>query len=218
MGNGGKVVEQQRARELRARSWTLAEIAAELGVSKSSASLWTRGVNFEPRPRNRGHSSHKPHPLTVKKQAELERCRVEARDIAKSLSDRDFFIYGLTLYLGEGAKTEASGFRMANTSTAIMRSFVRWLRMFFDIDETRLRGRLYLHDDLDEHAAITHWSEALDVPLDQFQRSYRPVRRSDFKTSKHEFGCMSIGYGDVSIFRRVMAMNDAISCTFADPG
>jgi hypothetical protein len=41
MGYGGKVVEQRRARELRAESWTLAAIAAELGVSKSSVSLWS---------------------------------------------------------------------------------------------------------------------------------------------------------------------------------
>jgi hypothetical protein len=32
----GKTVEQQCARELRAQAWTLAEIADELGVSRSS--------------------------------------------------------------------------------------------------------------------------------------------------------------------------------------
>ena len=36
MGYGGKFVERERARELRAQSWTLKEIADALGVSKSS--------------------------------------------------------------------------------------------------------------------------------------------------------------------------------------
>ena len=36
MGYRGKVDEQNRARDLRAQSWTLDEIAAELGVAKSS--------------------------------------------------------------------------------------------------------------------------------------------------------------------------------------
>jgi orotate phosphoribosyltransferase-like protein len=40
MGYGGKVTEQHRARELRAQSWTLAEIAEELSVSRSSVSVW----------------------------------------------------------------------------------------------------------------------------------------------------------------------------------
>ena len=46
MGYGGKVVEQQRARELRAQAWTRQDIATELGVSKSSVSLWVRDVDF----------------------------------------------------------------------------------------------------------------------------------------------------------------------------
>jgi transcriptional regulator with XRE-family HTH domain len=45
MGYGGKVVEQQRARELRAQAWALQDIATELGVSKSSVSLWVRDVD-----------------------------------------------------------------------------------------------------------------------------------------------------------------------------
>jgi AraC-like DNA-binding protein len=48
MGYGGKVTERHRARELRAEAWTLKDIAAELGVSKSSVSLWVRDVDFVP--------------------------------------------------------------------------------------------------------------------------------------------------------------------------
>ena len=79
MGYGGKIDERRQARELRAQSWTLLDIARELGVSKSSVSVWVRDVEFVPKPRNRGHSSHKPHPLTVKKHAEIERCRRRSR-------------------------------------------------------------------------------------------------------------------------------------------
>jgi hypothetical protein len=44
MGYRSKVAEQERARELRAEAWALVEIANELGVSKSSVSLWVRDV------------------------------------------------------------------------------------------------------------------------------------------------------------------------------
>ena len=92
MGYGGKVHEQHRARELRAQAWTLAEIAAELGVSKSSVSLWVRDVDFVPRPRNRGHRTVKPHPLHVAKLAEIERCRVEGLERIGTLSEREFLV------------------------------------------------------------------------------------------------------------------------------
>ncbi len=41
-------MEQERARALRAEGYTMPEIATELGVSKSSVSLWTRDVEFAP--------------------------------------------------------------------------------------------------------------------------------------------------------------------------
>ncbi|MGH9245766.1 MAG: helix-turn-helix domain-containing protein, partial [Acidimicrobiales bacterium] len=44
MGYRGKVTEQERARELRAAGWTYNEICAELGVCKSSVSLWVRDI------------------------------------------------------------------------------------------------------------------------------------------------------------------------------
>lgn len=47
MGCRGKWKERERARELRSQAWPLEEIATELGVSKSSASIWTRDVEFE---------------------------------------------------------------------------------------------------------------------------------------------------------------------------
>jgi transposase len=51
MGYRGKVEEQERARALRAEGHTLADIAAKLGVAKSSVSLWVRDVPFTPSPR-----------------------------------------------------------------------------------------------------------------------------------------------------------------------
>jgi len=50
VGYRGKVEEHARARELRAQGLTLLDIATELGVSKSSVSVWVRDVEFTPSP------------------------------------------------------------------------------------------------------------------------------------------------------------------------
>jgi hypothetical protein len=54
MSYRGKVDEQEKARVLRARGHTLADIAQTLSVSKSSVSLWVRDVAFTPSPRRYG--------------------------------------------------------------------------------------------------------------------------------------------------------------------
>ena len=68
MGYRGKVDEQNRARDLRAEAWTLEEIATELGVAKSSVSLWVRDVMFEPKPKQRP-TFVPPNPLHLAKLA-----------------------------------------------------------------------------------------------------------------------------------------------------
>jgi transcriptional regulator with XRE-family HTH domain len=103
VGYGGKVPEQQRARELRAQSWTLQDIASKLGVSKSSVSLWVRDVEFVPNPRRRSHWTRtNPHPLHLAKLDEVERCHREGAERIGVLSEREFLVLGAALYAGEG--------------------------------------------------------------------------------------------------------------------
>lgn len=217
MGYGGKWQERERARKLRAQSWTLLDIATELGVAKSSVSLWVRDVAFVPRPRNRGHSSNKPHPLTIKKQAEIERCHREAGEWVGALSDRDLAMFSLGLYAGEGGKTEGS-VQFANTNAVYMAVFATWLRRAFDIDCRRLRAKVYLHEGLDLEAAESFWSAVVGVPLEQFTKPYRAVADPTMRTSKHEFGCATLLYNCTHTHRRVMAMIEAVTSPFANPG
>ena len=68
----------------RAEAWTLAEIAAELGVARSTVSLWVRDVAFVPRPRNRGAPAQRVHPQRAARLAQIEELR--ALGIARSVS------------------------------------------------------------------------------------------------------------------------------------
>ena len=150
VGYRGKVVEQARACALRAEGWTVPEIAAELGVARSSVSLWVRDVPYVPR---RGRPARTtPNALQRRKADEIARLAAEGRARIGELSERDLLIAGTALYAGEGDKTDgAVGF--ANSDPRMILLFCRWLRRFFDVDERRLRVRLYLHEGLDLGAA-----------------------------------------------------------------
>ena len=209
MGNRGHVEKQARAREMRARAHTLQEICDELGCSRSSASLWTRGVEFTPKPRNRGIGAAKPHPLHLRKLAEIEECRQWAAEALGVLSDRDLFLAGIGLYAGDGSKT-GGDVRFANSNPALVALFCRWLRHFFDPDEARLRVRLYLHEGLDLDAATGHWARVTGVPAVQFTKPHRPAARVGLRHTKHEFGCCHVSYGCTRTKRKVLALLDAL--------
>lgn len=166
MGYRGKGEERARARELRAQSWTLQEIATELGVAKGSVSVWVRDVDFVPRPRNRGHPAGPKHPMRLKKEAEIQRCRAEAEDWVGTMTPRDLSMYALALYAGEGSKRDGSVV-FANSDPVLMRLFVVWLRNEFELDESKFRVKLYLHADLDLDSAVEFCSGVVDVPRDR---------------------------------------------------
>ncbi|CAN5478711.1 hypothetical protein BH18ACT3_BH18ACT3_28660 [soil metagenome] len=216
MGYGGKVTERHRARELRAEAWTLKDIAAELGVSKSSVSLWVRDVDFVPNPRRRTRPP-RPSSLLVRKLAEIDRLDAEGATEIGRMSDREFLIVGAALYAGEGFKRDGQA-GMANTDPRLLALFVTWLRRHFEVDEVRLRVRLYLHEGLDLEAAEHFWSELLRIPRSQFRTPYRAVPDSTIRSTRHPLGCPGVTYNCSPTHRRVMGLVRALSSTDALPG
>ena len=216
MGYRGKVEEQERAREMRACSMTLLDIATKLGVAKSSVSLWVRDVEFVPSPRRYG-AQRRPHPFHEAKLLKIAQLDAEGIERIGTLTEDAFLAAGIALYAGEGSKTDGR-VRFANTEPTMVRFFCAWLRRFFDIDESRLRVRVYLHQGLDLDAAQTHWSRVTAVPLAQFGAPYRAVPDPSIRRNKHEFGCVYVDYSCTTTHRRIMGLVRALLSSGAIPG
>ena len=211
MGCRGKTAEQEEARRLRATGMTMPDIAARLGVSRSSVSAWTRDVEFEPGPRRRARKRG-PNVLQRRKQAEIEEMLEEGRRRIGELTEKEFLVAGAALYAGEGAKRNGSVI-FANSDPMMMAFFVAWLRRFFTIDELRLRMRVYLHQGLDLDASEQLWSAVTQIPRSQFREAYRAVPDPTIRTAKHQAGCAYVSYCCSRTHRGVMGLVDALlSC------
>jgi hypothetical protein len=216
MSYRGKVKEQEAARALRAEGHTLADIAARLSVSKSSVSLWVRDVPFTPSPRRHGPHRRR-HPQQEAKRRQIEEMNRQGSARIGNLSDESFFVAGVALYAGEGSKTDGQ-VRFANSDPAMIRFFCAWLRRFFCVDESRLRGRIYLHQGLDISATETFWSELTRIPSTQFHKPYRAVPDPSIRRNKHEHGCFYVGYGCSRTHREIMGLVRGLLSSEALPG
>jgi len=199
---------------LRAGGRTMLDIANELGVAKSSVSLWVRDVPFEPRAR-RTPVDRRPHPQHVAKVAEIAECdRIGLERIGR-LSDEAFLAAGAALYAGEGAK---GSLLFANTNADMVAFFCAWLRRFFSVDESRLRVRVYLHEGLDLDAAEAFWADVTNLPRSQFRAPYRAKADPSIRSNKHEHGCVYVGYWCSRTHREVMGVVRALLTSGAIPG
>lgn len=218
MGYRGKVVERERARALRAEGWALLDIAEELGVAKSSVSVWVRDVAFEPRPRRRVARVREPNALQRRKQAEIEAMDARGRERLSVLEEQAFLAAGAALYAGEGSKREGC-VSFANSDPRMISFFCAWLRRFFEIDESRLRLCLYLHEGLDLEGAMAHWSAVTGIPRHQLIKPYRATADPAIKTAKHVHGCCHVRYSCTRTHREVMGLIRALlSSATLDPG
>jgi hypothetical protein len=105
MGYRGKVKEREEARRLRAQNLTIIQIADQLGVSKSSVSIWVRDVPFTPSKRRYG-PQRRPHPATGERIREIEQCNQDGLDVIGTLDEKAFLVAGVALYAGEVRKRQ----------------------------------------------------------------------------------------------------------------
>jgi hypothetical protein len=166
-----------------------------------------------------GHPGSPPRPnaLQRRKQAEIDRLLEEGRSRIGRLSEREFLVAGVALYAGEGSKGDGS-VRFVNSDPRMVALFCSWLRHFYEIDETRLRLSLYLHQGLDLSAAIAYWSALTGIPESQFRKPYRAVPDPSIRRAKHVHGCITVSYSCSTTHRSIMGLVSALLGDAVTPG
>jgi transcriptional regulator with XRE-family HTH domain len=129
---------QAKARELRAQGLAYNQIAAQLGVSKSSVSLWVRDL---PRPERLSYEEWRNRVTVAQRayweeqrrrnEAHREAIRAEAASQIGSLTDRETLIAGAVAYWCEGAKNKPyhryDRVVFTNSDPALVSFFLRFL-------------------------------------------------------------------------------------------
>lgn len=185
-----------RARELRAQGRTYNGIAAELGVSKSSCSLWLRDMPAAPprRPEEmselrRQGALHRWAPILREREIERQHQKLMAAHETGPLGRRDLLIAGAMLYWAEGSKSKpwrrAEIVIFINSDPDLIRLFLAWLRMLGVVDE-RLALAVHIHESADVAAATKYWSQISGIPSERFLKP--TLKRHNPKTVRKNVG------------------------------
>ena len=169
-----------KARALREQGLTYDEIVAELGVSKSSVSLWVRDL---PRTGPLSYEAFRQRQAAgVRRywvgqrsirEGQREAVRTAAADEIGGLTDREIIIAGAVAYWCEGAKNKpyrrSEQVCFMNSDPALVRFYMRFLATV-GIDRDRLRCRLQIHERADVQAAQQFWQDVTGLEAAQFRR------------------------------------------------
>ena len=138
-----------RAVELRNNGLSYSEIRKSVDVSKSTLSLWLKGITLTHEQKNRLTGLQATAYLGAKKiqarsLAHHKEIREAARKEAQGRLNDPFFIAGLMLYWAEGSKNVGSVL-FSNSDPEMIKLMMKWFRKFCDVPENKFRIGLFVH-------------------------------------------------------------------------
>jgi len=194
-----------RARQLRALGQDYEEIAAALGVAKSSVSIWVRDLPRVTRfstAEGRERSAEGTRRYWAARRLAKEAGRTAARATAASrigaLTHRELVIAGAIAYWCEGSKNKPGPWNdhvaFTNSDPALIRLFLRFLQATGTPRED-VTFRIYIHESADVTSAQRFWLGATGASPDQFRTP--TLKRHNPKTVRKNvgegyYGCLRV--------------------------
>lgn len=203
-----KLLLRSEALKLRKDGFSYGMIKQKLGVSKSTLSNWLSGIPFTPNEAllNRvGKAKLKSAMYNHKlKMDSISRMKVEAREEVGGLSNRDIFMLGIGLYLGEGTKS-IEEVRIVNADPTIINLGIQWLKKFAGLKDENLYLAIHGYPDHNPEEIKRYWSQQTGIPLTRFGKTIIDNRqnKSVLKNRKLPFGtahlCVKKGVSELSV-------------------
>ncbi len=217
----GKLDEKIRAQELRRTGLSYRQIILQIHVSKDTVSRWCKDIKLtkiqeKKLLENKMYGQRKGSIVAAnnKRNARILKTKQIFKDAKLQLGKtgkRDRFITGIALYAGEGNKKGNGGF--TNSDPILIKFMTRWFQEFCGVPKSRLRGSIWIHNNLDEKKARVFWSKLTKIPLNQFTKTYvveNKINSKKIRKNIHLFGVFSVRFSDSDKQRRIIGWISAL--------
>jgi len=214
-----------KARELRLQGLDYEDIVAQLGVSKSSVSLWVRDLPRPPRVASEECAKRAAERLrrywTADRPVRAARRTAASAATAASigdLTDREILIVGAIAYWCEGAKNKphrrADRVTFANSDPELISFFL----LFLDtagISRSGLAFQLQIHETADVESARRFWLTLTQARPEQFRRislkHHNPVTTRK-NTGDGYHGCLRVDVKQsCELYRKIAGWASAVT-------
>lgn len=214
-----KLEEKLLARNLRQQGLSLNEIRRKTGFTKSSISLWVRDIELtENQKKGLSEKGQKRSVIERRRITRLtnenNRRQLIINEAAKkiiSISEKELWIVGTSLYWGEGAKTLKSGVHFSNSNPEMIKVIMKFFRKVCSVPEKKFKGCIHIHQHLDYKKAEKYWSSVSGIPLTQFYKTYRkPSISSQSKKDSLPHGTFDIYVCSTELFLKIKGWTEGI--------
>ena len=204
--NGDRSFTKEKAILLRQKGYSLQEIATELDISKSTASLWLKYIHMNNQAKARLKSRQK-EAVTRAINTRIERRQIykdkviqKARSILSEINITvhiSKLLCSIFLWTEGGEKTGPCVYFM-NSNPLLVGTFIKLFRLSYNPDESKFRALVHIHNYHNDPEIKLFWSKITNIPLSQFNKSYLKQNTSK-RIRENYMGCIRIAYYDSKI-------------------
>lgn len=218
MGYYGKIEDKLKAQHLRSLGLSYNEILKQVRVSKDTISRWCRDIILTPEQlvrlrNNKSLGQDKGRIIGAKVQQ--ERKNQQINDLFKigykrvgKLTKRERFIAGIALYIGDGYKNQ-NVFGFSNSDPKAISFIVSWLKEFFKFDTNKIKGQIWIHDNLNIEIARNFWVKTTKIPEQNLYKTYIAKNKPGSKKVRkniHKHGIFTVILPSVKIQREILGL------------
>lgn len=187
----------KKAVALRKKGFTYSEILKQVPVAKSTLSIWFGEVNLSKKQNQRITQKRLDAALrgaSAKRQKRIEltsEIMEKAEKEVGSISKRELWLIGTTLYWAEGSKEKEwqPGNRVGftNMDPSMIRVFIRWLYKC-GVKKEDLTFDIFIHDTHQGRVSqiVTYWSKVTNFNKNKFTHIY--FKKGNIKTKRKNVG------------------------------
>lgn len=185
------------ATKLRNAGYSYSMISQKLGIPKSTLSTWFSSHPFTPNNEVLKRIQYGPIISGAKRHAK----RVQETTLLRKqgvielgkMSKRDLWLFGLGLYLGEGAKSNEM-VQFSNADPETIKIMIRWFVECCNVAKENIVLYMHLYPDNSEEDAGKFWREITGLSKENFRKTY-----IDKRTNKSKMKRRSLPYGTVHL-------------------
>jgi len=113
----------------------------------------------------------------------------------KNDKERILFGAGLGIYWGEGTKSSKNSIRLGSTDPGLLKVFLDFLTLFFDIKKEKIKFGLQIFSDIKGGEALDFWKKELKINKNQFNKIIITRQESSSTYGKKDrFGVLTVYY------------------------
>lgn len=213
---------KERAIKLRTAGYSYSMIRKKIGVPKATLSNWLTFIPFKPNKAVLNQIGGAKLKSALYKQnlkfEDIARMKVEAKKDIGVLSERDMFMLGVGLYMGEGSKSFEQ-VQVTNSDPIIIKTAMIWLKTFLKLDTKNFIIQIHAYPDTDLVKSVNFWSKETGIPASQFSKTIIDNRRNKSKLNKRKLPYGTVGLriknggtispGIKSLHRKIMGWIDS---------